>query len=119
MVRDVARPRLAGCRRVRVRHADGSWLAIEAVAKNLLNDLAVGGVVVNIARHWPQVLEDELKRQAFHDSLTGLANRALFADRLGAAIPAERADRLAVLFIDLDDSRPSTTAWATARGISR
>ena len=38
-------------------------------------------------------LEDELKRQAFHDSLTGLANRALFADRLEHAI--SRAERVA------------------------
>ena len=31
----------------RVKHADGSWRWIEAVGKNLLDDPAVGGVVVN------------------------------------------------------------------------
>jgi diguanylate cyclase (GGDEF)-like protein/PAS domain S-box-containing protein len=52
-----------------------------------------------------KALEEELQYQAFHDPLTGLPNRALFADRLGHALP--RADRrresVAVLFLDLDD----------------
>lgn len=42
---------------------------------------------------------------ALHDPLTGLANRALFARRLGAALDAARADpgqRLAVMQIDLN-----------------
>jgi diguanylate cyclase (GGDEF)-like protein len=50
-------------------------------------------------------LERELRHQAFHDSLTGLANRALFEDRLAHALAAlrRRDGGLAVLFIDLDD----------------
>jgi diguanylate cyclase (GGDEF)-like protein len=42
-------------------------------------------------------------KRALHDPLTNLANRAMFNDRLAAAMaePAHR-DRLAVLFIDLD-----------------
>jgi diguanylate cyclase (GGDEF)-like protein/PAS domain S-box-containing protein len=52
-----------------------------------------------------KVLEDQLKHQAFHDPLTGLANRALFMNRVKHAL--ERADRessrVAVLFFDLDD----------------
>ena len=47
---------------------------------------------------------DELARQAFRDSLTSLANRALFLDRLGHALARteRRPDDLAVLFLDLD-----------------
>jgi diguanylate cyclase (GGDEF)-like protein len=47
---------------------------------------------------------DELARQAFRDSLTGLANRAVFMDRLGHALfrTERRADYVAVLFLDLD-----------------
>ncbi|AYC32980.1 EAL domain-containing protein [Pseudomonas cavernae] len=49
--------------------------------------------------------EDQLVHDAFHDPLTGLPNRALFADRLARAIA--RSSRhyeavFAVLFIDLD-----------------
>ncbi|MGH9086168.1 MAG: putative bifunctional diguanylate cyclase/phosphodiesterase [Acidimicrobiales bacterium] len=51
-------------------------------------------------------LEEELAHQAFHDSLTGLANQALFRDRLDHALARRRAvtdGDLAVLFLDLDN----------------
>ncbi len=50
-------------------------------------------------------LEQELAHQAFHDSLTGLANQALFRDRVTHALSraARRQRQLAVLFVDLDD----------------
>ena len=49
--------------------------------------------------------EAQLHRQAFHDLLTGLANRALFSDRVHHALELHRRDSrpLAVLFCDLDD----------------
>ncbi|MEO6013975.1 MAG: EAL domain-containing protein [Devosia sp.] len=48
--------------------------------------------------------EERVQFLAHHDFLTGLPNRALFADRLGQAILASRRDggRLAVVFCDLD-----------------
>jgi diguanylate cyclase (GGDEF)-like protein/PAS domain S-box-containing protein len=50
-------------------------------------------------------LEDELAHQAFHDSLTGLANQVLFRDRVQHALTrTSRHDgRLAVLYLDLDN----------------
>ena len=51
-------------------------------------------------------LEGQLRHQALHDSLTGLANRALFIDRVQHALDRARGMRessLAVLFLDLDD----------------
>lgn len=49
-------------------------------------------------------LERELERQALHDMLTGLPNRALFEDRLEHAFEQmpRRADELAVFYLDLD-----------------
>ena len=48
---------------------------------------------------------DTLNFQAFHDSLTGLANRALFLKRVDCALRrAEgREEQVAVLFLDIDD----------------
>src|SRR4029077_8884890 len=65
----------------------------------------VKGLVLN-ARDVTErkALEEELAHQAFHDSLTGLSNRALFRDRVDHALT--RAGRhnefLAVLLLDLD-----------------
>jgi len=52
-----------------------------------------------------KAVEERLMHQAFHDSLTGLPNRALFLDRLERALArAERARySVAVFFMDLDD----------------
>ena len=52
-----------------------------------------------------KVIEEKLSHDALHDAMTGLANRALFIDRLGQAIEyiKRRSDySFAVLFIDLD-----------------
>lgn len=49
--------------------------------------------------------EDRLYHDAFHDTLTGLANRALLSERLGRAILRTKRHseyRFAVLFLDLD-----------------
>ena len=50
-------------------------------------------------------LEEQLRHDAFHDSLTGLANRALFLDRLQQAVARRQTDPGAgftVMFLDLD-----------------
>jgi diguanylate cyclase len=48
--------------------------------------------------------EERLRHQASHDSLTRLANRTLFGERLDAALAARSRPRdLTVLLIDLDD----------------
>jgi len=48
------------------------------------------------------VLQEQLHHQAYHDPLTGLANRTLFTDKVREALNASRGE-VAVLFIDLDD----------------
>ena len=59
---------------------------------------------LKLRRH-NQLLEDQLVHQALHDPLTGLANRALFGDRLEHALarPMRPGATVAVLLIDLDD----------------
>jgi diguanylate cyclase (GGDEF)-like protein len=50
-------------------------------------------------------LDDQLRRQAFHDPLTGLANRALFYDRLTHSLGQRPrvGSVVGVLFVDLDN----------------
>jgi diguanylate cyclase (GGDEF)-like protein/PAS domain S-box-containing protein len=90
----------------RVKHFDDSWRHIEVITTNLLGDLTVEGMVLTMRDVTERMgLEEELKHQAFHDALSGLANRALFRDRLEHALlrAARSGSSLAVLFIDLDD----------------
>ena len=76
-------------------------------AQRLLGQLMLEGslVVENAAlRAVEHDRIDELSEQAFHDSLTGLPNRALFANRLEHAFARmnRRKGSVAVLFLDLD-----------------
>jgi diguanylate cyclase (GGDEF)-like protein/PAS domain S-box-containing protein len=90
----------------RIRCSDGTWRHTEVVANNLLAEPTVEGIVLTLRDVTERkALEDELKHQAFHDALTGLANRALFRDRLEHALAraARSLTSLAVLFLDLDD----------------
>jgi diguanylate cyclase (GGDEF)-like protein len=47
-------------------------------------------------------LQRQLEHQAYHDALTGLANRTLFIDRVEEAL-AQADPVIAVLFVDVDD----------------
>ncbi len=93
---------------LRMRHGDGRSIVVEGVVSNLLADPNVGGFVLTVRDVTErQALHEELTRQAFRDSLTGLANRQLFKDRLEHALVPRRDGRapepLAVLFCDIDD----------------
>ena len=87
-------------------HKDGSWRYLEHVVNNLLEDPAVWGVVI-ISRDVTErkAMQKQLHYQAFHDSLTGLPNRALFMDRLEHALTRanRQGSKIAVLFMDLDN----------------
>jgi diguanylate cyclase (GGDEF)-like protein len=79
----------------------------------------VGGIVVNVRDVTERaLLQAQLVHQAFHDPLTGLANRTLFRDRVAHALLRAGRGRggVAVLFLTSTSSRPSTTRWGHAAG---
>jgi diguanylate cyclase (GGDEF)-like protein/PAS domain S-box-containing protein len=91
------------------------WLEVRAT--NLLDDPAVGGLVVNLhdATARRQVQAD-LERRAFSDPLTGLANRALFQDRLDALLSRRDPPEIAVVYCDLDGFKAVNDRFGHAEG---
>jgi diguanylate cyclase (GGDEF)-like protein/PAS domain S-box-containing protein len=87
------------------RRPDGRFFWLGGRAVNLLDDPDVAGIVVSLYDMTARKLaEQELTRQAFHDGLTGLANRSVFLDHTEQAL--RRAGRTGsppiVLCLDLD-----------------
>src|SRR5215218_2598838 len=62
--------------------------------------------------------EQELAHFAYHDRLTGLANRALLEERLATAVERARAGRstVALLNLDLDDFKTVNDSLGHAAG---
>ena len=86
------------------RNADGSVGQIVGVAQKITERKRAEESLRNSERELKLAVE-RIQHQAYHDALTGLPNRLLFADRLALALAnARRRGRgLAVLYLDLDD----------------
>ena len=100
-------------------HSDGTPHQFELNCTNLLADEHVGGIVLNcrdISER--KAFEEQLTHQAFHDPVTGLANRALFAERVRHAIARTRREHqsVAVVFLDLDDFKTINDSLGHAAG---
>jgi diguanylate cyclase (GGDEF)-like protein/PAS domain S-box-containing protein len=91
----------------RILHKDGTyrWMLCRglAVRNGMERAYRMAGSQTDITDR--KKAEEQLLYDAFHDNLTGIANRALFLDRLSRVIEhTKRRDhyQFAVLFLDLD-----------------
>jgi diguanylate cyclase (GGDEF)-like protein/PAS domain S-box-containing protein len=102
-----------------LRHHQGEWLKFELQHTDLLQDEHVRGIVLNgrdVSER--KAFEDQLAHQAFHDPVTNLANRALFADRVQHAImrSIRGGPAIGIMFIDLDDFKTINDSLGHAAG---
>jgi diguanylate cyclase (GGDEF)-like protein/PAS domain S-box-containing protein len=104
---------------LRMRHRNGYWLSVEAVANDMSTDVHVEALVLTVRDvSERKAFEEQLRHRAFHDPLTQLPNRALLSDRLQHALTREGRfeDQVAVLFIDLDDFKVINDTLGHASG---
>ena len=91
---------------LRIAHADGSYRTLEVTAKDLTNNPAVGGIVVNATDITARVAATaRLENLSFHDDLTGLPNRTLLIDKMTEALRRARERRMLVGLLSLDLDR--------------
>lgn len=91
----------------RMRRADGSYVWVQGRAQAVWDEsgqpVRFVGSIIDITEHKRQ--EEQIRRLAQHDPLTGLPNRRMLNDRLRQALGHARRnkEKLAVMLLDLDD----------------
>jgi diguanylate cyclase (GGDEF)-like protein/PAS domain S-box-containing protein len=121
---------LANYRRTGVKHVIGTTQQLEAVRMDGVIfpiELSISEVQAGSRRLYTAIIRDvterkrlgdEIQKMAHHDQLTGLANRALFQDRLSQAVALARRHRgkLGLLYFDLDRFKPVNDNYGHTAG---
>lgn len=101
----------------RVVHPDGTVVVVHALghaSKDGNGDVRAVGTCQDVTRQ--KALEEQIEHRAFHDALTGLANRALFLNRVEHALERRDKNPTSVLFLDLDDFKSVNDSAGHAGG---
>ena len=101
-------------------HKDGTWRVLEAMSGRITEGSGTVSVVVNCREITQRKqAEETIRHVAYHDSLTGLPNRALLEDRLAIALArAQRSGQtLAVIFLEVEVTE--TAAMSSPERVSQ
>lgn len=107
---------------IRLQHKNGEassqWLSFSAITDEFNHIQNYVGVFVDMSRQ--KEAEQQFLYQAYHDRLTGLANRELFMDRLNIALlhAKRNLQEIAVLFLNLDHFKQITDSVGQTGGDS-
>ncbi len=85
----------------RLRTADGRWVWVETAVRPAAAaeaSLVLSSRIIDERKR----LEAELRHQATHDALTGMANRVVAAERLQRALTTDGPKDVGLLFCDID-----------------
>ena len=89
----------------------------------VIPELDENKALISLLTVWSEVTDRKhllanLDRLAYHDALTGIANRALLVERITQGLRAaeQRRDSLALLFIDLDSFKAVNDRWGHEAG---
>ncbi len=104
--------------RARFRHARGHTRHVAVALKDARSDAAVAGLVWNLRDVSEEAqLAERLRHQAYHDHLTGLANRAMFLEALEAELAGIDEGRpVAVCLVDLDRLKEANDRYGHQAG---
>ncbi len=98
---------------------EGNRFPVDLSSRRLVADGAIEGVAVSFSdvtlRH---AHEEELRKRALYDDLTGLANRTMLVEKVRAALGRLRhsGGHVAVIFIDLDGFKLVNDSYGHAFG---
>ena len=105
---------------VRLRHKDDSWRWVQSRGQATRDAqgraVRFSGTQFDVTER--KQLEDQVRKLAYFDALTGLPNRRMLDDRLGQAMAASKRSGLhgALMFLDLDNFKPLNDTHGHAVG---
>jgi diguanylate cyclase (GGDEF)-like protein/PAS domain S-box-containing protein len=110
------------CEPIRASHHDGAWRWLAMSGHNMLADPDIGALVFNFQdiTRWKEREDAQRSDRLLFDSITGLPNRVLLADRIERAVlvAARAKESLAVLLLNIDRFKDVNDALGHTTGDS-